>query len=367
MEPKPDHVPAPARADKSDRINNFDLIRLFAAAQVAVIHAFNNLNVELGFLGYLSWFPGVPVFFFISGFLIVKSWENTKSQPSRFVENRFLRLYPALWVCLAVTIASVFSTGYPAKQGIAVGQWAKWCLAQLTFIQFYNPDFLRSYGLGVVNGSLWTISVELQFYVLAPLVAWMIRKKNAALYLFCAASIVLHIINESFNPRTTAAWKLLTVSFGPWVFMFVFGAMVSMYRPWLDYIKRQNPVVLLVLYVIVYGVSIHFNLGGGNGLTLPAFILFAALATNLAFYKPDTAKRWLRDNDISYGLYIYHKPVYNWFIYTGLVANGVYLALALLVTTLLAVASWRFIEKPALGRKRATIRSAPAISPAAAA
>jgi peptidoglycan/LPS O-acetylase OafA/YrhL len=41
-------------------------------------------------------------------------------------------------------------------------------LAQLSIVQFYNPDFLRGYGVGVLNGSLWTISVELQFYVMLP-------------------------------------------------------------------------------------------------------------------------------------------------------------------------------------------------------
>lgn len=359
-------APDTVRPDRSDRVNNFDLIRLFAAGQVAVLHAFDNLKVELGNVTYLTWFPGVPIFFFISGFLIVKSWENTKDRPARFVENRFLRLYPALWVCLLFTVVSVFATGYPARQGITASQWATWIFAQMTFVQFYNPDFLRNYGLGVVNGSLWTISVELQFYLLAPLVAWMIRRKNAALYLFCIVSIALHIVNEHFNPRTTTAWKLLTVSFAPWVFMFVFGAMVSMYRPWLDYIKRQNPLALLAAYLVVYGTSIHYRLGGGNGLTLPSFILLAALATNLAFLRPDTAKRWLRDNDISYGLYIYHKPVYNLFIFYGLVSSVGQLCLALLISTLLAVASWKFVEKPALGRKRATIRSNAAAAAAGA-
>jgi hypothetical protein len=43
-----------------------------------------------------------------------------------------------------------------------------WLAAQLTIGQFYNPVFLRGYGLGVLNGSLWTIPLE-QFCVLVPL------------------------------------------------------------------------------------------------------------------------------------------------------------------------------------------------------
>lgn len=360
MAPAPEESPAlSGGTDKSSRINNFDLIRLFAAAQVAILHAGYNLNIESRLWDYLSWFPGVPIFFFISGFLIVRSWENTKHQPSRFVENRLLRLYPALIVCFVFTVATLFYTGFPDRQNISSSQWALWSLAQLTVVQFYNPDFLRGYGLGVINGSLWTISVELQFYVLTPLVAWLIRRKNALLVLFCSASVLLHIVNESFNPRTSTAWKLLTVSFAPWIFMFVFGALVSTNRPLLDFMKRQNPLVLLGLYLTVYGISIHYDLGGGTGITLPAFLVLAALATNLAYRRPDTAKRLLKDNDISYGLYIYHKPVYNLLIWYGMVGTVNYLVLGVGLTVLLAIASWKLIEQPAMQLKRASIRKAP--------
>ncbi len=61
--------------------NNFDLIRLFAAFQVALVHVFRIMEIETAWVGsfilhlfYL--FPGVPIFFFISGFLISRSYEN---------------------------------------------------------------------------------------------------------------------------------------------------------------------------------------------------------------------------------------------------------------------------------------------------
>ena len=57
--------------------NNFDLVRLFAASQVLVLHAAYLLKVApapdtpLGAaFDVLGWFPGVPIFFIVSGFLI---------------------------------------------------------------------------------------------------------------------------------------------------------------------------------------------------------------------------------------------------------------------------------------------------------
>ena len=57
--------------------NNFDLLRLFAAFQVATHHTLSHLNIsydESGMLALLDAIPGVPIFFFISGYLISKSY-----------------------------------------------------------------------------------------------------------------------------------------------------------------------------------------------------------------------------------------------------------------------------------------------------
>ncbi len=46
--------------------------------------------------------------------------------------------------------------------------WA-WLAGQVSFLQFFNPEQFRGFGIGVANGALWTITVELQFYVFIPL------------------------------------------------------------------------------------------------------------------------------------------------------------------------------------------------------
>ncbi|MFX5710172.1 acyltransferase family protein, partial [Acinetobacter baumannii] len=52
----------------------------------------------------------------------------------------------------------------------------------------------RTWGVGAPNGSLWTIAVEIQFYILVPLLVYLIKKwKNKFLYLISAFVIVMSI------------------------------------------------------------------------------------------------------------------------------------------------------------------------------
>lgn len=162
---------------REDVQNNFDLIRLFAAFQVAVFHATEHLGLPNNLVKVLSFFPGVPIFFFVSGFLIYRSYVNVGLKDMRlFFLNRALRIYPALYVCFAVTAISIWVSGYWDLNEFRLNKFLVWTLAQLSFFQFFNTDLLRNYGTGVANGSLWTISVEIQFYALVPVLFVLFRR-----------------------------------------------------------------------------------------------------------------------------------------------------------------------------------------------
>ena len=87
------------------RENNFDLLRLIAATQVVILHTIGHLEINNlnKFTNILSYFPGVLMFFTISGFLIFSSFDRNKDLKKYFI-NRFLRLFPALWFCFIITL-----------------------------------------------------------------------------------------------------------------------------------------------------------------------------------------------------------------------------------------------------------------------
>ena len=92
-------------ADSDFRVNNFDLLRLIAAIQVVIAHSLRHLQMDLPapWGALLDCFPGVPIFFVISGYLVSSSYERAPSLKA-YLRNRCLRIYPGLWVCLMVTM-----------------------------------------------------------------------------------------------------------------------------------------------------------------------------------------------------------------------------------------------------------------------
>lgn len=116
----------------------------------------------------LYFFMGVPMFFFLSGYLIwfsVKRTENLKE----YCKKRVFRIYPELWIGIIIEIFTIIFFYKEKIQWIRLGFFM---LTQGTILQFWTPEFLREYGCGTPNGSLWTICVIIQFYI----VIWMIKK-----------------------------------------------------------------------------------------------------------------------------------------------------------------------------------------------
>jgi len=338
--------------------NNFDLIRLFAALQVAVSHATDWMHVPAAWLRPLSYFPGVPIFFFISGYLIYQSFANIKrdNRLTVFFTNRILRLYPALIICVVFAVILTYYSGYFAVTDVSRAQFIAWLATQVTFLQFFNPDFFRDYATGKLNASLWTISVELQFYVLTPIVFILFNKyKKTALALFVLC-VLFNIGNSTFNPRATTAEKLFNVSFLPWIAMFGFGAYLSTNQFLQQKILKCNILVPLILYIAVYYCAERWNLGTGNSINIVSFVLLAWLVFKAAWTMPALSEKLLHKNDFSYGIYIYHMPIVNFMIYKGMDGSDAYLLTALLCTIGLAMLSWFVVEKPALHLKKVTLR-----------
>jgi peptidoglycan/LPS O-acetylase OafA/YrhL len=348
------------------QVNNFDLIRLLAALQVAIIHASGALKLT-GFLahslvGALGRFPGVPIFFVTSGFLISKSYENCHSL-SEYCRNRCLRIFPALWVCLVVTVGVMLVAGVNAIGMISTRNWLLWWAAQMTFPQYYTPEFQWPPG-GLINRSLWTIPVELEFYALVPALYTLFklhqRRGNIPLVLLLAASVALYLYLQHVLqlPSSSAFFRYLNVTVAPYLWMFLTGVLIQ--RNWntLAPMLTERAHRWLLGYLLLCLAAKPLGLSLGGNLSPPiAFFPLAGLVISAATSAPGLADRLLRHQDISYGLYIYHLLVVNLVVRFGVVGTVFSIVYAIGISLLAATASWFLVEKPFLRHKHKALRS----------
>jgi peptidoglycan/LPS O-acetylase OafA/YrhL len=338
------------------RLNNFDLIRLFGALQVLLVHGIWHLHVESWkpFAHVLDFLPGVPIFFAVSGYLVSASWERAPSAGA-YARNRALRIYPALWTSFALSVLILFACGVRPN---SVRDFVVWSVAQLSFVQFYNPDFIRGFGVGVINGSAWTIPVELQFYLVIPLLALIARGRPQRWLLLLGVSALLMFAIRSLGavPASTTG-KLLTVTVLPYLFYFLVGVVLRYAYEWKPRLLRGKVLFWAFTYAVWVTFEVTLGIPGatGNRLNPLSIVLVGSLGIAVAYSAPALGERILRGNDISYGVYIYHMPLVNLILFLGM--EGIpALLLALASALLAATLSWRFIERPALRLKGYSLR-----------
>jgi len=370
----------PARSPplKSLRENNFDLLRLAAATQVAVLHADKHLHFQgalpEALCRLLGYFPGVPVFFVISGYLISLSLEVNPYLRDYF-RNRALRIFPGLWVCQLVTLLTValFLRPWPPFGARELAQLAKWFLEGFTFLPVATPPFLSGYGTGGLNGSLWTISVELQFYLFLPLLVALLRRLPGRQNLvLCALLLALYPLGAWYDAHRDAYWsrpgfQMLGLTLLPYLHMFLIGVLLQKNFERIEWLLRGRALPWLIAYCALawllrrLGFSVDSNIPNLLGMAVLGIAVVSA-----AYTLPYLAERTLHRNDISYGVYIYHMVVINAFVALGLGGTNGYAMLAVGLSFVLAYLSWRLVEKPCLARKRHALRAVPDVHAARA-
>jgi peptidoglycan/LPS O-acetylase OafA/YrhL len=348
--------------DFNFRENNFDLIRFIAATQVALVHMIHHLDIEIpdNLLNFLGVFPGVPIFFVVSGYLISASWER-KPITRIYLTNRFLRIYPALWFALIVSIISVFLF---YKTNFEFKSFFVWVMAQSSIVQFYNPPFLRDYGVGVLNGSLWTIPVELQFYIILPFLYLLIKKTrgnkliySAILFFLIVNQFQVSMLNENGN---IFIFKLFGVTVFPYLYIFLFGVFFQK-----NILKLKKYFVNKFYYWITAYLFFSFIFGcigivnSGNHINPFLSLILASMVISFAYSFTGLSDKILKGNDVSYGIYIYiyHMIFVNIFISLNYNQNIYSMILCYVITLSMSFFSWKFIEHPCLKLKNYSLKS----------
>ena len=342
------------------RYNNFDFLRFFLASLVIFSHSYplifgNNVQEPLFRLthGCLS-FGTVAVagFFAISGYLITKSWMQSRSL-GEYLTKRVLRIYPGWIVALLFCVLLIAPLGRPDH--------ALHLRDPRTF-SFFDQLLLHGNGIGKTlpglfennhyheaDGSTWTIPFEfLCYFLVAGLgLVGALRSRFIPAALFATMLIYVNALPHAHS-APTPVWHLpylgLMNAMALFVTYYLAGMMFFMFRDVIPY-SRSGLAVSLVALVIA--------LASGHGyfLVLPLFgfyvMFYAAFSPSLRL------QNFGRYGDFSYGMYLYAWPVQQLLVqYAGphLTPHRLF-AVAWPITLALAILSWRFVEKPFLKLK----------------
>ena len=330
--------------DKFLYINNFNGLRLLAACQVMLGHAINQFHIEsLFFLEhFIEIFPGVPIFFIISGFLIGLSIQKDPNL-KRYFQKRFLRIYPGLATAffLSVFVVLIYNVDFKFYEMLI------WAFTQLTVLQNYDPAFLKAFGVGKLNPPLWTIAVEIQFYILAPMLIFLFRNYLKYVFLFFLIFVFFKEFNNYLHDLGGVYGKIFNQTFLPHFYLFIIGAYLSYNTELIrKYFFNKFHFWISVFFISNFILSYAGFEIRSNWQNFISSILLGLAAISFAYsYTNYTAKLKMKD-DLSYGMYIYHYILINIFYHYGFVDSIFYLFLYISLCFILAFLSWRFVEKP---------------------
>ena len=323
--------------------NNFDLLRFLFAFIVFLVHAYVLSGAEsLSILSdVFSSEIAVKSFFVVSGFLIFMSYENSKNAGNYF-SKRARRIYPAyLFVIVACVFLGMILSKYSLHEYISL-ELAKYIAANLVFLNFMHPNLpgvFEHNSLQAINGALWTLKIEVMFYLLVPVVVMAFRKfgRMKVILLLYVCSVLYSVYMEYMANKTGTGFYLELqrqlpgqlvyflagatgyyyfqhfAKYTPWLALFAVVAFTM--QSWLPWIAVQ-PIALGVL--VIYFACIFSYVG------------------NFGKY-----------GDFSYGVYIVHFPILQLLVSFGLFSTHPWLMLLVAVSIVIAIAFilWHFVEK----------------------
>lgn len=324
-----------ANSIANPRVGELDALRGLAALGVVAFHYTTFYQQEQGHLQPLGFgFPagnyGVHLFFLISGFVIFMTLERTHSAMD-FVVSRFSRLFPAYWAAMVITAAVVYTVGMPIQRIPPVDLAVNFTMLQEVL------GFLH------LDGSYWTLQVELFFYV--QMLFWCMLGQLKRIHWIIAVWLVMAVayaltaqrhIHFSYTLR-----ELLLLRHIPF-----FALGILFYRLHTRSGDLRVNIGLIALALVAIGVSYALTYLAAGVACCAIFALFVA-----------GKLRWLRAapfvflGGISYSLYLLHQAI-GFALIRRLEAAGVPSLAAVVATALmmlaLAAALTYGVERPAM-------------------
>ena len=326
--------------------NNFDLIRVGLALIVFLVHAaslsgYSSLNPIINFF---SAEIAVKSFFIISGFLIFMSYEKSKNI-TLFFSKRIRRIYPAYFFVIVISTLSGLIYSSASLHEYISFTTLKYLISNLLFLNFIQPNlpglFVEN-SIKAVNGALWTLKIEVMFYILVPIIVMVFNRIGRL-----KAMIGIYIFSLLYSYTLLHFYEIYNLSFlldlqrqlpGQLTY-FIMGALGYYF---FECFKKYSVYLLgVAIFLMLFKQSLPWLIFE------PGFLLIFILFFATKFYYLGNFNKY---GDFSYGIYILHFPILQTLISQHLLDNfhmG-FLICSAAIVILLAILLWYLVEKPFL-------------------
>ena len=341
------------KKDEAHYVANIDLLRGVAVLSVFAHHAFALTGFRVPYLDQAGGLVGVQLFFILSGYLISESATNHAF--SAYAVHRFFRIFPAYWVALLlVGVMGPMTWNWVVHRPLGV---------LLSAVNLQQLDAVALLELDVLHVT-WTLTVEVIWYVIAPLVllayrrhAWLTWIALACLSVGWSLAATHHVLDPLYSGRLAVMTQpvspgqydvLVGAAFPAQLVFFGMGALVYRYREQARRLSAVGLFACMFFCIVVldelgaYGTSPPIPLGIG----LTAFFILLLRA------RPIRIPILVRMGKISYSIYLLHVPVLLACMGRMPGAAKWQVPTALLVVTLVAHVMYTLIERPCMGVAR---------------
>lgn len=316
------------RPQRSSRIiQSLNGLRGTAILMVLCVHlvhiSYVNFKGDVGTaFSHILWmgWTGVDLFFVLSGFLITGILLDTQGSPNyfgSFYMRRALRIFPLYYLIVALAALATLVAKGPHARAYAIHHAD--LLALLLYVQNYRA-------LPITLGHLWSLALEEQFYLLWPLIVFLVRSRRALAWtiavLLLACSVGRFLAVWTYGRHYPMDNRLYF--HGDGLLVGALLALVIRNESWLHHgLRAAKPVAFLSLLGflwIAFGPA-HEVVSRDTYTRLFGFpllsLLFGALVllTWHAEQSGSVLDRALSQpflqvsGKYSYGLYVYHAPV----------------------------------------------------------
>lgn len=265
----------------------------------------------------------VNVFFILSGFWVTQSFLKCGSI-KEYAIKRFKKILPQYWlVVFACAVGlSAFSV-LPLREYFCGSIFYKYLASNILTLNFIEPNLPGVFeGLalnGSVNGSLWTIKIEVGFYILLPFIVFAVKKLrekfNGGGYecIVLVALYLLSVLYEVLMPLVTEKTSLpsaLNNQLPAFISYFAGGMIFAFYGEKLFSRLKIAFLPCLALLVLLNVFKIPFISALLVPICLAVCVMFLGL--NLKIFA-DIGRK----TDYSYSLYLVHYPLAMCFVSLG--------------------------------------------------